>query len=103
MQAIQRRVGALSHAANLQAHANFAEYVPLALVLLALIEGGSATSPLIIAVLGATLLAARISHGWAMAVKDRNFLFRFLGTAGTLSTLFVESGLLLWSSLHGPA
>ncbi|KAK9836281.1 hypothetical protein WJX81_001826 [Elliptochloris bilobata] len=52
---------------RIRAHANFGEYVPLALVLLALVEGNKAAPAPLIGALGTLLLLARISHGWALA------------------------------------
>jgi len=86
-----------------QAHGNFAEYVPFAVLLLGLVEGRRAAPVPVIAALGVVLLVARVSHGWGLAVRDKKFWLRFLGMAGTYSVLLVESGLLLWSSLRGLA
>ena len=84
-----------------QAHGNFAEYVPFAVLLLGLVEGRRAAPAPVTAAMGAVLVVARVSHGWGLAVRDKRFWLRFLGTAGTFSVLLVESGLLLWSSLRG--
>ena len=82
----------------MQAHGNFSEYVPLALLLLALVEGNNAAPAFLIAALGTVLVLARFSHGWGIAVKDVNYMLRFLGTLGTISVINILTGILLWSS-----
>ena len=82
----------------MQAHGNFSEYVPLALVLLTLVEGNKAAPAFIIGALGAVLVLARFSHGWGLAVKDVNFMLRFLGTSGTLFVMVLLCGIVLWGS-----
>ena len=82
----------------MQAHGNFSEYVPLALLLLALVEGNNAAPPILIGALGTVLVLARFSHGWGIAVKDVNYMLRFLGTVGTIFTINISTGILLWNS-----
>ncbi len=77
--------------------------MPFAVLLLGLVEGGRAAPAPVTAALGTVLFTARLSHGWGVAVRDKKFWLRFLGTAGTFSVLLVESALLLWSSLRGRA
>ena len=73
------------------------------MLLLGLVEGGRAAPAPVVAALGVVLLAARLAHGWGVAVRDKKFWLRFAGTVGTYLVLLVEGGLLLWSSLRGPA
>jgi uncharacterized membrane protein YecN with MAPEG domain len=47
----------------MRVHANFAEYVPFALLLVFLVES-SAARPLLVHALGATLVVARLSHAF---------------------------------------
>ena len=82
----------------MQAHGNFSEYVPLALLLLALVEGNNAAPAFLIAALGTVLVLARFSHAWGIAVKDANFMLRFLGTVGTISTINISTVILLVNS-----
>jgi uncharacterized membrane protein YecN with MAPEG domain len=75
--------------AAIRTHGNFAEYVPLGLILLGLLErnGGHAA---LVAGLGATLLIGRLFH--AQGLQKVNFKKRVRGmklTFGTLATLAV--------------
>jgi uncharacterized membrane protein YecN with MAPEG domain len=82
-------------AALIRAHGNFAEYVPLLLVLMALVEAsGAARVPL--AGCGAALVAARVAHAVGMAIPRVPNPWRAAGTVLTLSLLPVLS---LWSLL----
>jgi hypothetical protein len=76
-------------------HLNFVEYVPLALLLMALIElnGGSKT---LLHVLGAILLLARIIHPFGIDAKDMRKMPRFIGTFATIAVNLVAAGTLLW-------
>lgn len=71
-------------------HANFAEYVPLSLLFLALLElaGGP---PAVLAILGTALVLARLAHviGMSKAIANR---WRLLGISGTLLVLLAEAG-----------
>lgn len=75
--------------------ANFTEYVPLALILLALVELGGAANWLVHA-LGAALVVARILHPFGLAVEFGLRPPRFLGTIGTWTVIAVSSGVLLF-------
>ena len=71
-----------------RAHANFIEYVPLALVLLLLAELNGLPAALLHAA-GALLLASRALHAWGLSrVSGRSF-GRFYGTAGTWLVLLL--------------
>jgi uncharacterized membrane protein YecN with MAPEG domain len=70
----------------MRAQANFAEYVPFALVLLALAEAGG-TPGWIIHPLGAALLAGRIAHGWGITRATEDFRFRVGGMIATFSVI----------------
>lgn len=71
-------------------HANFVEYVPLALLLIALLElnGVSATA---IHSFGAVLLLARIAHAQGMRVDKSPSIGRMIGAGGTLLLTLVLS------------
>jgi len=65
-----------------RAHGNFAEYVPIALLLIFFLEqeiGGSAW----IHVLGASLLLGRLSHAFGVSQVEENYRFRVFGMALT--------------------
>ncbi|AKJ28613.1 MAPEG family protein [Caldimonas brevitalea] len=78
---------------RIRTHANFAEYVPLALLMLGLLElAGAAHTALV--VLGALLVAARLLHAYGLPRPAPN-PWRFLGTVGTFGVLLAESVLAL--------
>ncbi len=80
---------------RMRAHANFAEYIPLILVLMALIElnGGEATW---LHGLGASLLAARIAHPFGIGSVASPA--RFFGAAVTALVLLACVVLLAWQA-----
>lgn len=75
---------------RIRAHGNFAEFVPLTVLLLALSEHlGLGT--LFIHILGLILLAARIAHAYGISQPNEILAFRMFGTIGTLSVLGITS------------
>ncbi len=68
---------------RIRAHANFAEYVPICLILLGAIEAASRPEhhPILMGV-GITLVVVRISHAIGMTYETVN-VFRIIGAAGT--------------------
>lgn len=76
-------------------HMNFVEYVPLALLLMALVEvnGGSKT---MIHGFGAVLLAARLIHPFGIDANDMKKLPRLIGAFATIAVIVAEAGTLLW-------
>jgi uncharacterized protein len=82
----------------LRGHANFAEYVPLGLVLLLLLEQGGWPGWLLHA-LGLALLAGRLAHAWSFSAEGLRLPSRTTGTALTLSMLAVAALLCLAQSL----
>ena len=80
---------------RIRAHGNFNEYVPFILVMIAMLEFGKQPDWLL-HTLGATLLVARLLHGYALSFTT-NFRFgRFWGTALTFLLLLVCGGLCVW-------
>jgi hypothetical protein len=75
-------------------HANFAEYVPLSLVLLFFVESTGASS-LFVHVLGSSILAGRIIHAFGVSQLKENYAFRIVGMALTLGPLVVAAARLL--------
>jgi hypothetical protein len=71
-------------------HANFVEYVPLILILIALLELNEVDET-VIHVMGATLVGVRASHAWGMQPDDARGIFRFIGAVGTTLLLVVSS------------
>ncbi|MBI0536177.1 hypothetical protein D9599_11385 [Roseomonas sp. KE2513] len=73
-----------------RAHGNFAEYVPLALVLMLAAEvSGGASWPLHLA--GASLLAGRLLHALALRMDEVDFRLRAAGMALTFLALVLLS------------
>lgn len=83
---------------RIRAQGNTAEYVPIALVLLAALElnGGPAW---LIHVLGFTLMAGRLAYGYAMSFTEKNVQMRVNGTAATFSMIGVTAIALILSVL----
>ncbi|MBL6752252.1 MAG: MAPEG family protein [Nevskia sp.] len=71
---------------RIRAHANFAEYVPLILLMIGFLELRH-TSIYILHAMGATLLVARLLHGYALAFTEQWFAGRFVGTLLTFILL----------------
>jgi len=63
-------------------HANFVEYVPLTLLLMALAEANGAPD-LALHAGGTVLLASRLLHAWGLSGASGRSFGRFYGTAGT--------------------
>lgn len=77
-----------------RAHANFAEYAPLGLLLLALLELGGRPGQLL-HLLGAALLAGRLLHAWSFSVAELRLRSRTAGMALTITVIAVEGLLCL--------
>lgn len=71
-------------------HANFAEWVPFALILIALLEM-SGVSTRAIHVLGAALVPARICHALGFKADSMQGLGRMVGAARTAHVTLVAS------------
>jgi hypothetical protein len=80
---------------RMRVHGNFAEYVPLALVLLGLAESLGAPAWLLHTA-GAGLLAGRLSHAFGVSQTPERFLFRVSGMAATLTVLGLLSAICLY-------
>ena len=72
--------------ARMRAHANFTEYTPYFLILVALIEMASGTSTWLWVVVGLYLLA-RVAHGIGMDVIEGDSKLRGMGILVTMLTL----------------
>lgn len=85
---------------RIRGHGNFAEYVPLALLLMGFLElSGQAKWQL--HTLGAMLLAGRLLHGYALAFTKSFAFGRTAGIALTFLTLLAGGGLCLAVGLRG--
>ncbi len=83
-----------------RAQANLAEYVPLALLLMALLEIGH-YSIYVLHALGITLLVARLLHGFALSFGLRVRSGRIAGAALTFAVLLIEAILCLYQGVRG--
>jgi uncharacterized membrane protein YecN with MAPEG domain len=84
----------------IRGHANFAEYVPLALLLLAILEL-SRFSIYVLHALGITLVVARLLHGYALSFTQHFKFGRFWGAALTFVVLLIEAVLCLYQAYRG--
>jgi hypothetical protein len=86
----------------IRAHAHFAEYVPLAILMIALVEMGGA-SVWIVHGLGLLLLVARAAHPFGMYAKPGTpgFRGRVVGQALTMTVLGLAAALLLLRAVTG--
>ncbi len=71
----------------MRAHANFAEYVPIALILLGLIESGAPTLTLILAIM---LVLGRLAHPVGMTMPAPN-VFRLAGIVLTWLVILIAA------------
>lgn len=85
---------------RIRGHGNFAEYVPLILVMMALLELGKYSS-LLLHALGLSLLLARVLHGVALSFTGSWKFGRFYGTLLTFVLLLVCGGLCVHQGLNG--
>ena len=74
----------------MRVHANFAEYVPLSLLLILFVEASGA-NPLFVHALGASVVAGRISHAYGVSQLKEQYAFRVLGMALTLGPIIVAA------------
>jgi uncharacterized protein len=85
---------------RIRGHANFAEYVPLALLLLAILEL-SRFSLYAIHALGLALLLGRVLHGYAFAFRTEFRSGVFWGVLLTVVVLAIEALLCLYQAYRG--
>ena len=86
--------------AAIRAHANFAEYVPIIMLMVAMLEA-SGSSALTVHLLMAALLLARLLHPIGMHARPRTLQFNLGRVAGILITIavLVASALLVLSRI----
>jgi uncharacterized membrane protein YecN with MAPEG domain len=80
----------------MRVHANFAEYVPLTLLLMFFVEKGG-SSALRIHILGIALLAGRLLHAWGVSQVQENLRYRTLGMVLTFSVIISACLFLLFA------
>ena len=84
---------------KIRVHANFIEYVPLALLMLALLELGGVRQPLLW-LFGTVLLLSRVMHAIGFSGRPGYSFGRFWGTAITWGVLLTMALAGLWLSLR---
>jgi uncharacterized protein len=72
----------------MRVHANFAEYVPMSVLMMALAESTGVHHWLLHAA-GGALIAGRLSHAYGVSQTTENFRFRVTGMALTFTVLGV--------------
>ena len=80
----------------MRVHSNFAEYVPLSLLLIFFVEMAGA-SLLLVHGLAWCLLLGRASHAFGVSQIRENYRFRVVGITMTFTTLIAASVYLLYS------
>lgn len=85
---------------RIRGHANFAEYVPLILVLMGLLELGG-TARWLLHAIGAALLLGRLLHGYAFGFTKEFVFGRTAGMVLTFASLLAAGGLCLLQGLKG--
>ncbi|MEM8982124.1 MAG: MAPEG family protein [Pseudomonadota bacterium] len=78
-----------------RAHANFAEYVPFTLLLVAFLESLLSTS-VVTHALCIGLLVGRIVHAYGVSQPNENYRFRVTGMLLTFTVLLAAALLILW-------
>ncbi len=80
---------------RIRVHGNFVEYVPLALVLLLVLELNG-TSALVLNVLGGGLFVGRLLHAFGLSTSTGTSPGRFVGTLLTWLAILAGSALALY-------
>lgn len=83
----------------MRVHSNFAEYVPLSLLLIFLVEMNGANA-LLVHALCIGLLLGRLSHAHGVSRINENFAYRVFGMALTFTALIVSALYLLIASIR---
>lgn len=91
-----------------RAHANFTEYAPMVLILLAVCEMGAA-SPILLHCIGLALLVGRILHFYSLTVREpraasfgrMDIRFRQAGMVLTFTALTLGALTALWLAIGG--
>ena len=85
---------------RIRAHANFTEYTPMALLLMAMAEALGAAG-LIVHALGLALTAGRIAHAVAISPVRLDLLLRTIGMSLTFAVLIVAAACVLTLRFSG--
>jgi uncharacterized membrane protein YecN with MAPEG domain len=84
----------------MRVHGNFAEYVPLTLLLILMLEG-TGVSPVWVHAFCIALLAGRLLHAFGVRQIDEQFGYRVFGMAATFVALVGSALLILWRYAAG--
>ena len=74
----------------MRVHANFAEYVPFALLLITLLELNKTNAMLLIALCSA-LLVGRLVHAFGVSMENERFVYRVSGMALTFTVVLIAA------------
>ncbi len=85
-------------AEKIRRHGNFTEYVPIALILIGVLEinGGS---PIFLHVLGVVLVIARVAHAKGLYHENIGHPLRAVGAGGTALVTVVAGLAAIWTSV----
>ena len=78
----------------IRVHANFAEYVPLSLLLISFVEAAGYAAAAVNG-LGIALILARIAHAFGLTRSTGTSVPRFLGTSVTFAVILISAALCL--------
>lgn len=81
-------------------HQNFLEYVPIMLILMALIEANGGSS-MFLYVVGDLLILSRIAHAIGLKHDNMSHIGRLIGAGGTALITLVSAGYAIWLSVPG--
>ncbi len=81
----------------MRTHSNFAEYVPISLILIALVEIQKANL-IFVHALGLVLCLGRFIHAFGVSQEKEDFRFRVSGMVLTFVVLLSSSAFLIWNS-----
>lgn len=90
----------MEFAEKVRRHQNFLEYVPMFLIVFALLEANGAPN-LLLYICGDILIIARIAHAIGLKHDDMGTKGRFIGAAGTALVTLVIASYGLWSGIKG--
>ena len=85
---------------RMRVHANFAEYVPLALILMACLESLQ-ISAYLLHLLGFVLLVGRVLHAYGVSCERENLSLRVAGMAATLTVIGIGALVCIFIALNG--
>ncbi len=84
----------------IRGHGNFAEYVPIVLVMMMILEL-SRFSIYVVHLIGLLLLVGRLLHGYALSFTEKFMFGRFWGIVLTFLALLIAAVLCIWQGIQG--